>query len=137
MSRQAGKGEGLPYRRCAVGAAAAVVLYLLFQVLAAALVNGRVMELRQLPVLLAPGAGIGVLVGGLIAGRGQGSGRALICGVVLAGFLLIILAISMTGGGKPWAAPAGGSVLLGSLLGALLSALTGGRRKRRSPRRKH
>ena len=63
-------------------------------------------------------------------------GRALVAGVVLAGFLLAILAVSMASGARPWAAEAGGAVLLGSLAGAMAAALVKGGRKKPVHRKK-
>lgn len=136
MSRQGTKSEGIPVRPCTLGCAAALGIYLLLQLLLAALVNKELLALESLPPALGASAGAAVLLGGLFAGRGQGMGRALVAGVVLAGFLLAILAVSMAGGARPWAAEAGGAVLLGSLAGAMAAALVKGGKKKPSYRKK-
>ena len=136
MARQGTKSEGIPFRQCALGCAAALGVYLLLQLLVAVLVNEELLALEKLPPALGAAAAVSVLLGGLIAGRGQGMGRALVAGVVLAGFLLAILAVSMAAGARPWAAEAGGAVLLGSLAGAMAAALVKGGKKKPAYRKK-
>ena len=136
MVKQGAKMDVLSFRRWGMGCGVGLLCYLMFQFLLALLLNNETLGLDGIYVALGPVAGISVLLGAMIAGKGQGNGRALIAGTVLAGFLLVLLAISMMGGARPWAAPAGGSVLLGSLTGAMIAALVGGGRKKKTSHRR-
>ena len=129
-AKQTAKAESIPYRQCITGCAAALVVYLALQLLLAALVDRETLALERMSAALGLSAGASVFLGGLLAGRGEGRGRAIIAGVVRAGFLLAILAISLAGGARPWAASAGGGVLLGSLAGGVAASLLGGGRKK-------
>jgi len=136
MSRQGPKVRALTPGRLAAGCGVSLGCYLALQPLLAALLSGEVLPPALLPAVMGPVAALSVAVGTLLAGRGQGSGRALLSGAVAAGFLLTLLVVSLAAGGTPWSADAGTPVLLGSMAAAALTAPVGGGKRKRTARRR-
>ena len=87
MERQEKRAGALNLRQWGIGWGAALLAYLLLQLLLALLVDREILWMESLPAVQGAAAGAAVLLGTLLAGRGQGSG--FLCIGLLAGRALL------------------------------------------------